>query len=92
MSSDRKKEDIVQRVRKLQNMVLPLVERDREEEEQGEMGWQSKVERKLMRIESSLDAVRKEWEIEMEKKILEVEGQLENRFQQMKARLQWYQF
>lgn len=41
-----------------------------------------------MRIESSLDAVRKEWEIEMEKKILEVEGQLENRFQQMKARLQ----
>jgi hypothetical protein len=89
MNSDRKKEDIVQRVRKLQNMVLPLVERDREEEEeQGEMGWQSKVERKLMRIESSLDAVRKEWEIEMEKKILEVEGQLEDRFQQMKARLQ----
>ena len=40
------------------------------------MGWQSKVERKLMRIESSLDGVRKEWEIEMEKKVLELDGQL----------------
>jgi hypothetical protein len=40
-------------------MVLPLVERDHEADDLAEFGWQSKIERRLMRIESSLDGVRK---------------------------------
>ena len=64
--SDRKKEDIIKRVKKLQNLVLPLVQRDDGEDEQkGDIGWQSKVDRKILRIESSLDSVRKQWQIEM---------------------------
>ena len=61
--SDRKKDDIIRRVKQLQNMVLPLVEKDERDEDRAEVGWQSKIERKMMRIESSLDNVRKEWQI-----------------------------
>ena len=63
--SDRKKEDIIKRVNRLKDMVLPLVERDGEEEERGDMGWQSKIDRKMLKIESGLDGVRQEWQIDI---------------------------
>ena len=62
MQSERKKEDLVQRVKELQNIVLPLVERDEEEgDARSELGWQSKIDRKMVRIENGLDGMRKEW-------------------------------
>ena len=57
--SRRKKEDIIKRVKNLQNMVLPLVEREEEEEDKTDVGWQSKVERKMLKIESGMDSIRK---------------------------------
>jgi hypothetical protein len=30
-----------------------------------EIGWQSNIERKLIKIESNLDNIRKKWQIEM---------------------------
>ena len=57
--SIRKKEDIIKRVKNLQNIVLPLVERGEEEEEKSDVGWQSKVDRKMLKIESGLDSIRK---------------------------------
>ena len=39
-------------------MVLPLVERE-EEEDKTDVGWQSKVERKMLKIESGMDSIRK---------------------------------
>ena len=57
--SRRKKEDIIKRVKNLQNMVLPLVERGEEEEDKTDVGWQSKVERKMLKIESGMDSIRK---------------------------------
>ena len=40
------------RVKKLQNMVLPLVERNGgdEDEDKNEIGWQSRIDRKILRI------------------------------------------
>ena len=40
-------------------MVLPLVEREEEEEDKTDVGWQSKVERKMLKIESGMDSIRK---------------------------------
>ena len=57
--SRRKKEDIIKRVKNLQNMVLPLVERGEEEEDKTDVGWQSKIERKILKIESGMDNIRK---------------------------------
>ena len=65
-SNDQKKQDIMNRVKKLQNLVLPLVEKDGEEdEEKTDMGWQSKIERKLIKMEGQLDNVKKEWSINL---------------------------
>ena len=57
--SRRKKEDIIKRVKNLQNMVLPLVERGEEEEDKTDIGWQSKIDRKILKIESGMDNIRK---------------------------------
>jgi hypothetical protein len=63
-------------VRRLQEIVLPLVEREDAEEEASEVGWQSKTERRMLKIESSLDAARKEWQLGVEKQLMRLEEQL----------------
>lgn len=63
MEDDKKKDEIMSRVKRLQDIVLPMVEREYNEEEANSFGWQSSIERKLIKIESNLDNIRKEWEI-----------------------------
>ena len=64
---------MMSRVKRLQDIVLPLIERDKDEQ-MNEIGWQSNIERKLIKIESNFDKIRKEWQIEMEKKLIELQN------------------
>ncbi len=81
MDDDKKKEEIMSRVKRLQDMVLPMVQRDYNDEQMSEIGWQSNIERKLIKIESNLDNIRKKWQIEMQKKLIELQNEWQLKFQ-----------
>lgn len=81
----RRRDEIGRRVRELQSKVLPMVERE-EEEDVRDIAWQSRVEQKMVHLEGAMDGLRKEMEIEMEKRLLEVEQLWEERFAQLQTR------
>lgn len=50
----------MKKVRELQEKVLPLVKGGREEDEGLWIGWQSRIEQKLLRLEGQAENMKKE--------------------------------
>jgi hypothetical protein len=49
----------MRKVRELQEKVLPLVKGNRDEEEGMWIGWQSRIEQKLLRLEGQAENMKK---------------------------------
>ena len=77
----RRQESALKKVRELQDRVLPMVRGGgREDGEEVWVGWQSRVEQKLLRLEGQVDNMRREMELELERRVVELENRWEGRF------------
>ncbi len=69
---ERKKEEMLRRVREIQEKVMPLIE-DRNEngyKNEEDIGWRTKMEQKVTKLETAVDALQKALEIKLEKQVL----------------------
>jgi hypothetical protein len=77
----------LKKVRELQERVLPLVQREREEE--GVVGgWQGRIEQRMLRLEGQAENMRKEMQLVLERRIVELENKWEERFGQHLQQIQ----
>lgn len=79
----KRQESAMRKVRELQEKVLPMVKPNREEEEGVWIGWQSRIEQKLLRLEGQVDNMRREMELELEKRVVELENKWEARLREL---------
>lgn len=79
----KRQESAMRKVRELQEKVLPMVKPNREEEEGVWIGWQSRIEQKLLRLEGQVDNMRREMELELEKRVVELENKWEGRLREL---------
>ena len=65
----------MKKVRELQEKVLPMVRGGSREEEEGVwIGWQSRMEQKLLRVEGQVENMKREMELELERRVVEIEN------------------
>ena len=75
----------MKRVRELQDKVMPLV--DGNDDDEPDAGFQSRIELKILRIESQLQMHRKEWQVEMERKLTELDNHWQEQFDRLTNRI-----
>jgi hypothetical protein len=68
-------------VRELQERVLPMVRSDREEEGAW-VGFQARVEQRVLRLEGQVENMRKEMQLVLERRVVELENKWDERFSQ----------
>ena len=61
----RRQESAIKKVKELQDKVLPMVRGNREEDDGVYIGWQSRIEQKLLRMEGQVENMRREMELEL---------------------------
>lgn len=48
--NNHRKEEMMRKVKELQDQVLPMIENDREETPMNEFGWQNRMEQKILKL------------------------------------------
>lgn len=70
----------MKKVKDIQSKIMPILNGDRRTAEEEEIGWNNRMEQRIMRLETSLDSLNKDTEIKIQKKIMDVENYWEAKF------------
>lgn len=84
---ERKKEEMLKRVRQIQERVMPLIENDYNHKPDEDFSWRTKIEQKVAKLETTVDAIEKTLEIKLERQVLELEKKMQQKYLELEARL-----
>lgn len=66
---------------------MPLIENDYNHKGEQDISWKSKMQQKVAKLETAVDAIEKALEIKLEKQVLQLERKMHQKYLEVEARL-----
>ena len=78
---------MMKRIKTIQDRVLPLINNENNHEIDPEVGWRTKMEQKVGKLETAIDAIDKQMQIKLEKHMIGLQKKMCAKYEEIKASL-----